>query len=489
MDRKYSLYEVNQYETFIDMLTDLKEKYGRRDALVTFSPAGERETHSFANLCDDALALSAALHAMGLAGKTTAIVGGNSYRYVTALFGVVIAGGVAVTIDTEHADATFEGLLRRVGVEAVFSDEALLPLFTGAIGEELEYLISLDGAADGRERSFQELVEAGRMRAAFGPQTQRAAQEKDRLALIVFTSGTTSAQKPVMLSQYNLMTNACGAAGMVFVGERVFTPLPLYHTYGLSCGLLGHISQGRTVGLCYSLKSVARDLLAFSPHMLTAVPLVAEMLYMRTRAILRKMGALNEAEAFFEAYDGRKYPDMPDAVRLARDQAMGPDLCRMSCGGARLNGKVLRDMAALGVQILEGYGITECGPMVTCNRNEAQRWGSVGLPLPGMEVMIRDEEILVRGPGVSKGYYMDEALTGEAFRDGWFYTGDLGTLDADGYLFITGRKKNLIVFKNGKKVAPEEIEEYVSQIPLIREVVAYGASAGASDDDVPALAP
>lgn len=482
-DRHYPLYEVNHYETFREMLEDLKKRYGQREAVVTYKPDGTRQSFSFVRLNDDSLAIAAALSSMGLAGCHTAVAGGNSYQYLVTMLGVVLAGGIAVTLDTEQAEDVIHRMTARAGVEAIACDEALLPIFSEE--KTARRLIVLDGAADGAY-SFDDLLSAGAMRARMLPAAPQTPDEKDRPSLIVFTSGTTSVQKPVILSQKNLLTNACGAAGMVFVGARVFTPLPMYHMYGLTCGVLGHLSQGRTVGLPRSLRYMMRDLVLFKPHALTAVPLVAETLYMRTRAVLKRLGEepLARAEKYFEAYFGKKRLPMPAELFAAKKKVMGEELSLMSCGGAHLNGKVLRDMAAMGVQILEGYGITECGPMVTCNRNDAQRLGSVGLPLPDTEVSFEDGEIIVRGLGISTGYYEDEALTRENFVNGWFHTGDLGSQDSDGYVYITGRKKNLIVFKNGKKVAPEEIEQYVSGIPLIKEAIAYGASAGASDDDV-----
>ncbi len=481
-NRHYPLYQVNRYETFFDLLNGIAEQYGTREAIVTYTNEGERQAHSFLRLRQDALAFAAALKAMDLDGQHTAIAGGNSYRYLVAMLGVVLAGGVSVTLDTEHIEEAIQRMLLRAEVTAVICDEPLLPLFEPLRKRFLSTVISMTG--EGGDADFDGLLSAGTIRLKMLPTSSQAPDEGDRLSMIVFTSGTTSEQKPVMLSQKNLLTNACGAAAMVFVGERVFTPLPMYHTYGLTCGVLGHISQGRTVGLTYSLKYLLRDLKLFSPHALTAVPLVAETLYMRTRALLKKTGNSEKAEAYFAAHALRRSLAMPSFLKAARDEIMGENLSLASCGGAHLNGRVLRDMDALGVQILEGYGITECGPMVTCNRNQAQRMDSAGLPLPDTEIDFEDGEILVRGLGVSAGYYQDEDLTRQEFTDGWFHTGDLGHMDADGYLFITGRKKNLIVFKNGKKVMPEEIEQYVSGIPLVMETVAYGVHAGESDDDV-----
>ncbi len=481
-ERHYPLYPVNRYETFLDMLNGIARQYGTQDVIVTYTNEGERQAYSFLQLRQDALAFAAALKAMGLDGQHTAIAGGNSYRYLVAMFGVVLAGGVSVPLDTEHTEDAIQRMLLRAEAASVICDDLLLPLFEPMRKRLLSAIIAMTGT--GGDADFDGLVSAGALRLQMLPAWDAGPDERDRLSMIVFTSGTTSEQKPVMLSQKNLLTNACGAAAMVYVGERVFTPLPLYHTYGLTCGVLGHISQGRTVGLTYSLKHMLRDLKLFSPHTLTAVPLVAETLYMRTMALLKQEGKLEKAEAYFSAHALRRSLAMPAFVKAARDEVMGENLSLASCGGAHLNGRVLRHMDALGVQILEGYGITECGPMVTCNRNRAQRMDSAGLPLPDTEISFEDGEILVRGLGVSAGYYQNDALIAQEFSDGWFHTGDLGFTDADGYLYITGRKKNLIVFKNGKKVMPEEIEQYVSGIPLVMEAVAYGVHAGESDDDV-----
>lgn len=481
----YPLYTVNQFQDFKECLEGIASLYAQRPLFVLYDADGTEHTYTYATFAADARALAASLISLGLEGKHIALVGENSYAWVVTLFAITTIGSVAVTVDTEQPTEAISAMVRRADAQAVFCTEPYAAQFLALQQDEktLSHVIALDDTIREGMLSIENLIRMGQMRIWM---SDKITIDPDQMAMIVYTSGTTSTSKPVMLSHRNMMSNCCNAASMVSMGPKVFVSLPLYHTYGLTAGLMAHLTQGLVICINGNLKTTMRDIVLFQPTSITAVPLLIEALYGRIRMELRKRGAVEKANRLFEQSHVKyvKPRNLDSDIQEAVHAALGKEARMFVCGGAYLNHHVAENMQALGIQIIEGYGITECSPMVTANRNEAQDLHSVGLIMPDMEVRIVDDEIWVRGVSVSKGYYRDDLLTQESFRDGWFRTGDLGALNKDGFLRIEGRKKTLIVFMNGKKVTPEEIENYVADIPLIREAMAYGVSAGESNDDV-----
>lgn len=482
----YPLYFVNHFQDFRECLLAISEKYADRTLFVLFDADGTRRTVTYEAFRQDVEAVAASLLSLGLGGSHVAIVGENSYPWIVSLFAVTTTGGVAVTVDTEQSDEAIVQMVRRADAKAVLCSDTFLPLFSQLSREYdgLSYVFSMDEAKGDEENpfTFDTLLRDGRLRAWMGSDIRI---DPDQPAMIVFTSGTTNASKPVLLSHRNLMANACHAESMVWLGPKAFVPLPLYHTYGLTVGLLCHLSQGYTISVGGSLKTMLRDIALYEPTSIIAVPLIVEALWGMIRMELKKRGQLEQADKYLDAKKPAPKKSGADAPYWdAVTAVLGKEIERIICGGAHLNPKICDDMEMLGVQVIEGYGITECSPIIACNRNLAQCPHSAGLVLPETEVKIVDGEIWVRGVSVAKGYYRDPALTAEFFQDGWFMTGDLGSIDRNGFLSINGRKKTLIVFKNGKKVMPEEIEGYLTGIPMIQEAMVYGVPTGTSNDDV-----
>jgi len=259
----------------------------------------------------------------------------------------------------------------------------------------------------------------------------------------------------------------------------------MYHIYGLTCALLSSLLAGAEICINGDVRFMLRDFMSFKPEGIMAVPLIAEML---SRKLVDFTNTINKGAAALlkkSAAEGGK----PDAKLVAIKEKLFPGLELIVCGGAHLSANAAGILHKFGILLLEGYGITECSPLISVNRNKFYKIGTVGVVLPSYEIKIEDGEILVKGKCLMSGYYKYEDLTNEAFEDGWYKTGDLGYIDSSGFLVITGRKKNIIVLKNGKKVSPEELEEIISAIPMVKEAVVYGSSVGnAADDVVPAAA-
>lgn len=290
----------------------------------------------------------------------------------------------------------------------------------------------------------------------------------------------------MVLTHRQMLTNAWAGGQMVAMGPRVYSSLPMHHTYGLTSAVFTNMTMGRHMCINGNIKTMLPDIVRFEPHTLIAVPLIVETLLMRISAEIKAKGDPQALDRFVKKWTlAQRFGirlKSPFAVEVKK--VLGGNMVTIVSGGAHLNRNAPAYMDALGVQALEGYGITECSPLVSVNRNFCRRYHSAGLPVPGTEVRLVDDEIWVRGPSVSGVYYKDPQMTRESYEDGWFKTGDIGAIDKDGFLYVRGRKKNLIVFKNSKKVTPEEIEGAAAQIPLIKECMAYGATNGSSEDDV-----
>ena len=484
--KNYPLYNVTYYTRVRDMIEGWAEDFGDRPAISWFTRKQEEYGVTFAQLRDDVRALQEVLIQKGLAGKHIAIVGENSYEWLLVFFAANYCGAVAVCIDIEQPDETIMQMLTMAEVDAVFLSSPYMDICRKYAGSE-KALFLLAAKEDGVS-AVADLLEEGRAVRAAGREDKEweAKVLPDATAEIVFTSGTTSYSKPVMLSQEAILTNASDAIANVHIGERTFTSLPFYHTYGLTCSVVAMLMSGTHLYINGNLKTVMRDIHLAKPHTLLTVPLMLENIHSKIWLSAEESGkaeGLRKLLKFRKILFSMGYKKCGKTLDAVREKSVGT-IRVIICGGAHMSAEIMEDFACMGIQVLQGYGITECGPLVSVNRNEFNKLGSVGLVTAHCEVKIEEGEILVRGKNVMKGYYKAPEMTEEAMRDGWFCTGDLGELDKDGFLFITGRKKNLIVFKNGKKISPEKLEEKLKKIPLVQDVVVYGAVTGVSSDDV-----
>lgn len=483
--RKQPLNPVEYYPCFRDMIEALP--VGREDepAISWFTRKGEEQGVSLRKMREDVRNLQAAFIHRGLQGKQIAILGENSYEWLLVYFAATYCGSVAVCVDVEQPDETILQMLGMADVGALFFTGALEELCLKFAGEDKQ-VFRLMGA--GTMPNVAALISEGENFRNEHPETDYTASrvDSDQTAAIVFTSGTTNYSKPVMLSQGAILTNASDALANVAIGKVAFTSLPFYHTYGLTCSVLSMLIGKAHLYINGNLKTVMRDIHLASPHTMLTVPLMLETIHHKLWMNVEEAGKtqglkkLLKLKKILFALGFRSSGKTLDAIR---EKCFGT-IQLIICGGAHMNSEIMEEFRYMGVTVLQGYGITECAPLVSVNRNNANKLDSVGLVSAHTEVKIEDGEILVRGKNVMQGYYKFPELTEEAMRDGWFATGDVGYLDKDGFLYITGRKKNLIVFKNGKKLSPEKLEEKIKQISLVKEVVVYGAVSGISTDDV-----
>lgn len=482
--KNYPLYDIPYFSRFCDLIDGLAELYSDRPAISWFSRKQELTTVSYRQMQEDVYNLQAEFIRRGLAGKHLAIVSENSYEWLLVYFAAAYCGCVSVCIDIEQPEDTIKQMLQMADTDAIFHSSTYRDICSGF---DSTLPIFMMGKETSDIPCVQELIKSGKEYAStHAPADLRSVITGDETASFVFTSGTTNHAKLVMLSQSAILTNAADAVANVKIGESVFTALPFYHTYGLTCSVIAMLLTGPQLFINGNLKTMLRDLHLAQPHTMLTVPLVLETIHNQLWASVEETGKTDKLRNLLKlkkiqfSLGIRRSGKTLDKLRT---RALG-NVRLIICGGAHLDPSISEELHYMGITVVQGYGITECAPLVSVNRNHANKWHSVGLVSAHSEVKIVDGEILVRGKNIMQGYYKQPELTAQAMTDGWFHTGDIGQMDKDGFLYITGRKKNLIVLKNGKKISPEELEEKFKQIPLIQDIMVYGAVSGTSADDV-----
>ncbi len=478
---------LTSFVQFLDGLTARGEKIAFR------YPVG-KEYHelSYKALADRVRAVAAGLDAIGLAGKRIAVIGETSPEWVIAYLATVAAGGVIVPMDKELAVSEIEGFLSSVDAEAIVFSDSFNKKFENTIEAHPTLKCFIPMNAEGLPESekilpFTTLEEKGTAHLAAGYTLPERAHEE--LAVMLFTSGTTGTSKCVMLSEKNIcacVNSACETVNFT-ENDRTVSVLPLHHTYELAI-MIASLSYGITVGINDSLRHLMRNFAYYKPTGLVLVPLFVNTMYKKIWDEAKKKGKDKLLARMIKVSNGLRKVGLDLRRKLFASVlgAFGGSLEKIICGGAPLNPEMVRNFEAFGVQICEGYGITECSPLISVSPYYKQKKGSVGPAVPCCQTRIagngeindkgfEEGEIQVLGDNVMLGYYNNEAENAKAFtEDGWYRTGDVGFMDAEGYIYITGRMKSVIVLENGKNVFPEEIEEYLENIPEIAEVVVVG---------------
>ena len=413
---------------------------------------------SYTQLWADCQSMARALAAHGYAGQKVAIVGASSYQWITTYLGAVCCGAVAVPLDAGLPPEDLWDLVARSGAACLFCDPAVKQVAGEAKAHcpALRAVIALseDKPEDGEAgaQGWPDLLAEGAATAAQGDATPAG---EDALCTMLFTSGTTGKSKGVMLTNRNLADNVLNVYIDTPAGTSILSVLPIHHAFCLSMDWLKGFSVGATVCINDSLLHLLKNIKRFQPRAILMVPLMVETIYKKLRAV---------------------NPLLPK--KIVAKEAFGGNLEYVFCGGARLDPFYIEEFQKYGVCIYQGYGMTECSPAISMNGQQANKAGSVGRPLPNCEIRFVDEEIQVRGSSVMAGYYEMPAETAETLQDGWLCTGDLGRLDDGGFLYITGRKKNLIILSNGENISPEELEGKLALERLIEEIVVTGNGNG-----------
>lgn len=485
MKKKFALNPVEYYDNFSDFVDGISKNYSQQPAVSYFTRNREEIVHTYGEFTEQIYALRETLFAEGLAGAHIAIISENCYEWLVAYLAITSCGAVAVCIDAEQSDDTIRQMLALANAQAAFVSSAYVSICSSVLAKDKLFSLHSSAEEDGL-KTLEGMCDVGRDALSVQKRKTESRPGPDHTAAIVFTSGTSSLAKPVVLTHRNILQNASDCILYAWTYERVFTHLPFYHTYGMTCGVLSTLVHGFHLYINGDLKTVMRDMLLSKPDTLMTVPLMLEAVSNQIWLTAEKSGKSERLKKLFKLATFLHrigiHPKFK-ALKAIREKIFGT-VHIVITGGAALGAETEREFELLDITILQGYGITECSPLVSVNSNHSRRFGSVGHVLPSFETKVVDGELFVKGPSLMPGYFNSPELTAEVMEDGWFKTGDIGHVDSKGFLFITGRKKNLIVFKNGKKVAPEKMEELINRIPLVKEVVVYGAAGGGSADDI-----
>ncbi|MDE6727130.1 MAG: AMP-binding protein [Oscillospiraceae bacterium] len=439
-------------KTLYDLVSGAKEKFGGKTFIKEKAGEGISEK-TFGQFHDDALRVSAFLKDKFGRKVHTGVVGLTSYNYLVSYIGAMIGGNTGVPIDVQLSPEDIAELLARADVDVLFYDKrfaAAIPVFKANCPNIKEY-VELSDKADGDAATLGDVL------AKYSPDTPDAPEQGD-LAAILFTSGTTGKAKGVMLSHGNFMDNVMCCDNEATPDDVLLTVLPIHHVYCFTCDILLSLRYGSTVCVNDSLMKVAQNLKLFQPTIILLVPMIVSTIYKQIKNVSKSM------------------PLIP--MKVIAKKAFGGRLKTMYSGGAYLNPELITAYEKLGITIAQGYGMTECSPRITSADLTRKSNGDVGKIVRGCEVKIVDGEITVKSGSVMQGYYKDEQSTAETLKDGWLYTGDLGHTDEFGRLYITGRKKNLIILSNGENVSPEELENKFEAAAIAQELMVY------SEDEV-----
>ena len=429
--------------TIREILVNTEKVYGPEDAIRYKIKKNIIETKTYSQLKQDSESFSCALEALGERGSHIAVTGATSYPWLVTYFGTVNSGSVAVPLDVSLPAEDLCELIDRADATVLVADELRKDLMEIVKSRcpKLRYLISMQKEESDEETlSFRQLLREHEGVFGYEP-------EPDSLCTIMFTSGTTGKSKGVMLTQRNLAENATCLDMKIPPRTVILSVLPIHHAYCLSMDILKGISLGSVICINDSLLRVVKNIKLFQPNMILMVPLMIETMAKK----LEEVSGL--------------------PPKLVKWQVFGKQFHTICSGGAYLPPAMIDLFDRYGITILQGYGMTECSPVISTTVSWNIRKESVGQLLPNCEAKTVDEELWVRGSSVMMGYYKMPEETAQTLEDGWLKTGDLGYAYEDGFVYLTGRKKNLIITKNGENVSPEELENKIGEHRLVQEIL------------------
>ena len=455
-------------QSFHEMLLYCRNSFGEKPAFSFRAGKDEIRTVSFASFYADVKKAGESFDSAGLSGKRIAMLGKNSYEWLVSYFACVCLGGAVIPLDRECSENELSVLLKRSGAKAVISCESS--------GEKAEHVTKENGLPLITVKEIRQFLQNAESSFSFKDKIP-----PETLASIVFTSGTTGDSKGVMLTHKNLISDAIASCEAVESYRKCLLILPMHHTFGLVAGALVPMLMGCELFISASIRRLSRDISFFRPQALVLVPVMAEALYKKIIASAENEG---KGEKLKKARTLSRFL-LKFGIDVRRKlfrpilDSLGGELEGIICGAAATDTDCIKGFEDFGIDFFAGYGITECSPVVSVNRKGENRYGSVGKALSCNSVRItgKDENgignIEVRGTNVFSGYLDETDNTENVKSGGWFQTGDLGKTDSDGFLYITGRKKNLIILSNGKNVSPERLENALIRSEYIKEIVVF----------------
>ena len=485
------IHKAEYYENLKVMLEKSGELHGDRPAYIfkTNEPGKFREiTHK--EFRDDINALGTKLINLGLKDKRIAVISENRYEWGVVYLSVVAGTGVIVPLDKSLPDNEIESLIIRSGVEAIFYSSKYNDIMNKIKEQgntQLKYFISMgiDKEVDGI-LSQKELISEGReLLNAGNEKFLKADIDNEKMSIMLFTSGTTAMSKAVMLSHKNICANLKDIASVIklYPEDRFLSFLPLHHTFECTVGFLYPISIGGSIAFCDGIRHIAENIKEYQITAMISVPILFEAMYKKVIKGIEKKGKLETVQKGIKISNALLKIGIDVRKKLFKDihDTLGGKVRLFVSGGAALDPEAEKGFNDLGFTMYQGYGLTESSPVIAAEDDKYRKIGSIGKAFPSLDVKIDEPneegigELLAKGPSIMLGYYDNEEATKETIdSEGWLHTGDLSKIDKDGYIFISGRKKFVIVLKNGKNIYPEELETLVNKIEGIKESFVYG---------------
>lgn len=479
-----------------DMLNKTRNLYGEKIGYKVKLNEGEYETYTHNEIRDMINYLGTALINLGLKDKRIAVIGENRYEWELSYLSVVCGTGIVVPLDKSLPANELEELIERSEVEAIFYSkqyEETVERIKYSEKNKLKHLISMDSKSHIEGiYSQKELIEQGKELVEKGDRSFIDAKiNSEEMSIMLFTSGTTSKSKVVALSHKNMVSNVMDFASVLDVNseDTILSFLPLHHVFECTVGMLYSLYIGAERDFCQGIRHILENLNEYKTTFAAFVPAIYENMYKNIIKNLEKQGKL---EVVKKLMNENKYKTMTEKKEVFKEihNIFGGNIKLFISGAAALDPEVEEAFRDWGINLCQGYGLTETSPVIGVETNENFRVGSIGKALPHIEAKIEDTnedgmgELVVKGPNVMLGYYNDEKATKEVLNNGWFRTGDLAKIDEDGYIFICGRKKSVIVLKNGKNIFPEEMEALVNKIEGVKESFIFGKQQSEDKEDI-----
>ncbi len=493
--QRKGLFAEGDYVSTKEMLQRIARHFPNKNILANLDKNGQIVYHTTTQVLQDVENIGNGLLSMGLENKHIAISAENSYEYITCVLSIMGGVGVACPIDKDAPQQLFELLLNKGDVEILLCSRGVLEKAKEAKQncKKLTQIILIDGEEEG----YQTLKEVMRLGSEQETNIYRDKPlDLDAVCQILFTSGTTGANKGVMLTQNNLagsMTNSLSTLKFRKAPyDSGMSVLPLHHATELDAHTLVRISSAKLTYINDGIKTMTRNMMIFKPHSICVVPMVIKQFYKSIWLTAKKNGKEMALKRKIKLSNFLRKIGIDLSHKLFKDvlKPFGGNLYQIICGGAALNPEVIKGMSDLGIYILNGYGLTECGPLVSANSNACKDVHSIGYACPDVEVKIDEPsensigELCIRAKSVSKGYYKDPQATKMAFsEDGFFHSGDYARISKKGKIYLSGRKKNKIVLENGKNVFPEEVERDIeNKLDYVKEVVVYAGDVTSNEE-------
>ncbi len=484
------LHKYVEFTDLKDMLEKTGKLYGDRPAYKFKTDEEDKfDIITHKEFRDDVNALGTALINLGLKNKRIAVISENRYEWGLAYLAVCCGTGIVVPMDKSLPENEIESLIERSKVDAIIYSKKYNNIME-KIRQENKYNLKIYISMEENEETpnvyiEKELVNKGKQLIKEGNREFIDAKiDSEKMGIMLFTSGTTAMSKAVSLSHKNICANIMDIASVIELNEydTLLSFLPLHHTFECSVGFLYPLSKGSAIAFCDGIRHIADNIKEYKITAMISVPILFENMYKKVIKGIEKQGKLEKVKKGIKISNFllKFHIDIRKKLFKEIHDKLGGKARLFVSGAAGLDPDVEKGFNELGFKVLQGYGLTETSPVIAAENDKYTRIGSVGKVFPSLEVKIDNPneqgigEIVVKGPSVMLEYYENEEATKQSLKDGWFYTGDLGYFDKDNFLYITGRKKNVIVLKNGKNIYPEELENLVNKIEGVKESMVYG---------------